>query len=133
MVEVGTVSKELIVALKVMLKSANWKIQQAEDRDFKTWFPVMSDINIKDYGEITNAFFLCLPPGGRLHKHIDTPRVERTFHIPVKTNKDALSYDQGTSSHAKVGNVYEIDRSVEHWAVNNGKADRIHLIIECLT
>lgn len=128
--QVGIIPKEKITELEELLKNAKWKIVRGPGIDFKTWFV---DIEIEGY-DIEQSFFLCIPPGGRVHRHIDTPRPQKTYHIPVETNLKAKNYmytPERTGYHLEVGKIYWVDRSISHDSVNEGETDRIHLLIEC--
>jgi hypothetical protein len=82
------------------------------------------------------AFFLKIGPGGFIHPHTDSAsKVFDTDLIVVSTNKQCRTYWQVEnvtfSKHLELGKRYRMaDRGVEHWAVNNGRADRVHLLIE---
>lgn len=105
-----------------LLTSAKWKDVKGSGANFKTSF----------IGE--KVFFLKIPPGGRVHKHTDTPRPTETYHIPIQTNEKAVNYmfhPKRTAYHLEVGKIYWVDRNIEHESVNNGLTDRIHLLIEC--
>lgn len=121
---IGPVSEKEIKKYNKLLKSAKWKHVLSEDRDFYTSMVEIEGANI--------AFLLKIPPSGKVHRHTDTPRKERTYHIPLITNDKCISYtyNPNTETHLKVGFEYEINRQIEHESVNNGETDRIHLIIE---
>lgn len=110
---------------KSLLINAKWKQVKSSDRHFYTY--------MIDYPGCTNAFFLKIPPGGSVHRHVDTERPERTFHIPLVTNPDCWNhtYNPDTKIHIDIGHVYEINRQIEHASFNHGQSDRIHLILEC--
>lgn len=82
---------------------------------------------------VVRAFFLRLPPGAQVHRHVDAGDVE-TWHLPVTTNERAFSCwtenGQVRRLHLEVGMLYALDRTVEHWAVNDGDTERTHLIVE---
>ena len=79
------------------------------------------------------AFFLKLPPGASIHRHTDAGDCE-SEHIVIKTNAKALNWWTDAtgehSQHMKAGVRYRVNRTLEHWATNDGKTDRIHLILE---
>jgi hypothetical protein len=109
---------------RAMLAGATWKQVLSSDRHFYT--------NMIRFPNCSIAFFLKIPPGGKVHRHIDTTRIEKTFHIPIETNDDCWNYTYHPDSkiHMDIGHVYEINRQIEHESFNNGKTDRIHLILE---
>jgi len=127
---VGDVSEELLLELKGMLKTAVWKQVKDDEKHFYTFFPDIEVGEISPLGKVERAFFLKIPPGGMVHKHTDG-KVGGTFHIPVKTNGKAICYMLDKPYKLKVGKVYSVNRQVEHHSTNDGKTDRIHLIVEC--
>lgn len=132
------ISEGTVKALKMVLENAKWKTVQGPDTDFKTWHS--PEIDIEELKEIwptwSQVFFLSIPPGGRVHKHTDTPRPEKTYHIPVQTNPKSMNYmytPKKCGYHLRVGKVYSVDRQIPHDSVNNGDTDRIHLLVEACT
>ena len=83
--------------------------------------------------EYKRAFFLKLPPGTAMHKHVDCGDCE-TDHVVMQTNAGCLNFwcdDDGDHSvHMEEGLRYNVDRTVLHWAENNGDTDRVHLLVE---
>jgi aspartyl/asparaginyl beta-hydroxylase (cupin superfamily) len=80
------------------------------------------------------AFYLKLPPGTQLHKHRDAGDVQ-TDHIVIQTNPNCLNFwidEEGNEQflHMEQGKRYTVDRTLMHWAVNDGETDRIHLLLE---
>lgn len=72
---VGKASPETIDYLNHLLKQATWKDVIGPEDDFKTWF---HDVIIKEFPIYKQAFFLMIPPGGKVHRHKDTAREEKT-------------------------------------------------------
>lgn len=80
------------------------------------------------------AFFLKLPPGGRLHWHSDVGDFQ-TDHVVIKTNQGCLNMWRDAagnehSIHLQEGMRYKVDRTLPHAAVNLGATDRVHLLLE---
>lgn len=79
------------------------------------------------------AFLLRLQPGASIHPHIDADDVE-TYHFVLQTNERARNCwrdESGEHSmHMQQGKVYRVNRKLEHWAVNDGDTDRVHLLVE---
>jgi aspartyl/asparaginyl beta-hydroxylase (cupin superfamily) len=79
------------------------------------------------------AFFLKLPPGTGIHRHVDCGDCN-TDHIVVQTNPQCLNWwiedGEEKSMHMEQGKRYTVDRTCVHWAENNGPTDRIHLLLE---
>lgn len=99
-----------------------WEI--VSGRDYQT-----ADVTQK----LVRAFYLRLPPGGRLHRHRDTGDVT-TYHVVLETNPLAVNWwidseGRERSVHLEPG-CYLADRTVEHWAVNDGPTPRTHLLLE---
>lgn len=109
-----------------LLKGAKWKQVRGEKSHYDTYFPIVHNVD--------KAFFLKIPPGGKVHKHVDTQRPTETYHIPIQTNDESICYmyePKKTGYHLEVGKVYWVNRYIPHESVNNGKTDRIHLLLEC--
>ena len=118
--EIGT---EEVSHLLRQAECAQWEV--VEGRDYQTAF-------IDPPQGWNRAFFIKLPPGGRLHRHTDTGDCE-THHIVVQTNDGCVNFweeDGENCQHMAVGKRYTVDRTLMHWAVNNGLTDRIHLMVE---
>jgi len=127
----GEISKEILTELRSL--KPEWKI--VPGRDYRTWFCLEHLSKTKElFPRWHNAFMLCLPPEGQLHKHSDTVEPYKTFHIPVETNYRSFNCfevdGENVSMHMRAGKYYLFDRSVPHWAVNGGVTDRIHLLCE---
>ena len=78
-------------------------------------------------------FFLKIPPGGSIHKHVDRRQPENvTYHIPIQTNKKSkcLMHEPDEEFSLLTGSFYYVDRDRLHSSINEGKTDRIHLLIE---
>lgn len=104
-----------------MLQQALWKAP--EGRGYHT-----ADVTLLVPG-VKRAFFLRLPPGGYISKHVDANDCE-TDHIVMQTNMACVNYWDGGEAHMEQGKRYTVDRGIPHWAVNNGDTDRVHLLVE---
>lgn len=108
-----------------LLAGAAWKV--APGRDYQT-----ADVTDQVAG-VKRAFFLKLPPGAALHKHVDAGDC-RTDHIVMQTNPGAMNWHEvdGVTAceHLAEGWRYAVDRTIPHWATNDGNEDRIHLLVE---
>lgn len=109
-----------------LLENRTWKEVRSDDRLFYT--------HMLDLDGYERSFLLKIPPGGNVHRHTDTPRPEKTYHIPLQTNEYCVNYtyNPDTETHLEIGKLYEIDRQIEHDSFNRGLSDRIHLIIETI-
>ena len=127
---VGHVSVETVKHLQKISKHAIWKTVRDEEKDFRTCY-IEPDPELRQrWPNIHSAFLLRIPPGGRVHKHIDVDHPWNTYHVVVQTNDDCISYVEDKPFHLKVGGIYSIDRGFEHHSANNGKTDRTHLLME---
>jgi len=128
----GTINKKTHDRLKSIAKAATWKVVKGSGRDYETSFCDVKDLF--EWDNVQSFFFLKIPPGGKVHRHIDTCRPWSTYHVVVQTNPKAISYfcdDDGEYQFkGALKGIYKIDRQVEHWSVNDGKSDRIHLLCE---
>lgn len=107
-----------------LLKGASWR--RPHGRNYET-----ADVTAHLKG-CARAVFLKIPPGGNVHKHVDVGDC-KTDHIVISTNKGCRNYwtkDGEQWAHMKAGFRYSVDRTLEHWAVNEGKTDRVHLLVE---
>ena len=132
--ETGNISVEDNKFLLNVAKAATWKVVKGSGRDYLTSFCGDDVKDLFDWDNWQSAFFLKVPSGGTIHSHIDVLHPWNSYHVIVKTNTKAVSYWQdGLGEHSfkpKVRNVYKVNRSLKHWAENNGKTDRIHLLCE---
>jgi hypothetical protein len=80
--------------------------------------------------------FLSLLPGAKIGEHKDVLEGEQTrdvrLHIPFQTNDDALFYIEGQQLHMEVGELWYMDISRTHSVINQGRDERIHLVIDCV-
>ncbi len=108
-----------------LVPHATWKSGQG--RDYET-----ADVTEHVPG-VKRAFFVRLPPGGRMHAHVDAGDCS-TDHIVLDTNEACLNWwgtdDDWKADHMKQGWRYTVDRTVRHWATNMGNRPRTHLLVE---
>lgn len=116
--EVGAIE---LARYQAMLDEAAWKMP--EGRQYHT-----ADVTGRVPG-VKRAFFLRLPPGGAIHKHVDADDCN-TDHVVMTTNMACINYWDGGEAHMEQGLRYTVDRSIPHWAVNNGGSERVHLLVE---
>jgi hypothetical protein len=121
-----------VASLQALADYADWKKPQGRDY-FVAVVPPESHPLVAG---CRRAFFLKIEPGGFIHPHTDSAQATAdTDLIVVSTNKQCRTYWQvennTISKRLEQGMRYRMtDRGVEHWAVNNGRSDRIHLLIE---
>lgn len=119
-----------------------WQVSKGETTDYAA--NMEAHEAIKELSELTDrwpveqwqsAFFLVITPGGKVHRHTDSPHPWNTYHIVLLTNpecRNSMYYDDGSEHHfnLQAGAIYRVDRSIEHGSHNNGDEDRIHLLVE---
>ena len=57
---------------------------------------------------------------------------EARLHIPVHTNEHVSFYVNGELVPMAEGSCWYINANLPHRVANEGKADRIHLVVDCL-
>lgn len=76
-----------------------------------------------------------IPPGGKVLPHIDKgwhPEYYNVkLYVPIQTNEQVVNYVENESVLMKEGECWYFDNTKMHWVENDGKDDRITLII-CL-
>lgn len=124
---IGSVDHTTIEGLRALAETATWKLVLGSGRDYQTAYVETDQL---PWDDVHATFFLKIPPGGKVHKHIDVDHPWKTYHIVVETNDKAINYMAGTPYKLEVGGIYSVDRQVEHWSTNEGDTDRIHLLAE---
>lgn len=82
---------------------------------------------------ISKCIFPKLFAGGIIMKHLDSgPTLElvHRIHIPIVTNENTIFTCNDEELNMKEGCAYEVNNQRLHSVVNNGKEDRIHLLID---
>jgi hypothetical protein len=82
---------------------------------------------------ISKCLFPSLKAGGLISPHYDSgPTLEliHRIHVPLVTNEDVIFTCGGEELNMKEGCAYELNNQRLHSVVNNGKEDRIHLLID---
>jgi len=75
-----------------------------------------------------------MPPHTKIAPHIDAAKAAQfphKIHVPLQTNPQTFFFHKHQKYHFEVGQAYEVNNNMEHWVVNEGDTDRIHLIFEC--
>jgi hypothetical protein len=87
-------------------------------------------------GYIQSAILIKLPAGKSIPTHVDAALFFKKYHrihIPLITNKQCFFTVGSETKHLKQGEIWEIDNgNLQHYVVNGGKTDRIHLLIDFL-
>tara|TARA_R110002126_G_scaffold48119_3_gene134281 strand:+ start:438 stop:821 length:384 start_codon:yes stop_codon:yes gene_type:complete len=121
-----TISGDDLSNLLSDANKATWKINKGPEVDYCT-------AQFGGHGKLIK-----IPPGGWIKRHSDNggrPAGTRVFHTVISTNDQCLniSYvDETQKIHMPVGTVWEFDTLPEHESYNNGKTDRIHLVMDVL-
>ena len=136
--EIGSVSAETLSALKALLPQTKWQVfegrpgqvHQMSAKGCVEDARQIPELVERWPGEWKQCIFLKLQPGDHLFRHADTGF---GYHIPIETSPEALSmtYDENgcNEQHLEVGQIYHIDRSIEHESFNAGSTDRVHFLL----
>jgi len=93
----------------------------------------------KSYGKklsIIHTELALLPSGNKVNIHRDmggeltTPVKNPRIHLPIITNDSVIFDIDGERKVMKAGELWEINNLELHSVYNNGKEDRIHLILD---
>jgi aspartyl/asparaginyl beta-hydroxylase (cupin superfamily) len=107
-----------------------------EQQTFKDEFKIIENKLKKIYGKgfIIRAILVLLKSNSQINRHIDTGKslsICHRIHIPIITNKNVFFEIDNEIKNLKEGEMWEINNSEKmHSVVNNGDADRIHLIVD---
>jgi len=85
------------------------------------------------FKEPKSLLFARLPAGKCISEHIDIAPFHGTckrFHIVISTNPEVNFKIDNKNHHFKKGDVVEINNKLKHGVYNNGKSDRVHLIVD---
>ena len=86
-------------------------------------------------GIVTRIQLARMQPGAEIAPHVDQSQMliaSHRLHIPLTTNP-GVNFRIGEKHTTMIaGNLYELNNRVPHSVVNNGAADRIHLIVDYL-
>ncbi len=112
-------------------KYAGWDVLHAEleslVNDAISHYPVG--------GVITRIQLARLKPGAEIKPHVDQSQMliaVHRLHLPLITNEHVTFTIDGSTTTMAAGKLYELNNRLRHSVVNNGTADRIHLIIDYL-
>jgi hypothetical protein len=95
--------------------------------------PMFQDIEQNHDGKIGMCIFIKLPPNQEVDAHHDNGDYlgySRRHHIALVTNEKTTFTVDKTTINMKPGDLWEINNNKLHYAINNGKTDRIHLLID---
>lgn len=83
-------------------------------------------------GVLQQARLVGLWPSQQIAKHCDAPLAPGVvrYHLPLQTNDGCWSYAGGVWAQLGAGEIYRLDPTEEHGAVNWGSEIRVHLMID---
>jgi hypothetical protein len=111
-----------------------------KDTDLYTELEIFRPLVETIPGEKERIRFMKLRAGSEILQHTD--RVDKDFinerlrriHIPITTNKQVIFYtwigQRECTDHLEVGKVYFLNAGLKHAVNNNGKTDRVHLVMD---
>ncbi len=76
------------------------------------------------------AMFVVLYPSSQLVAHRDPPIPDLRYHVPIIVPPGNWVFHDGLWQQLVVGNIYQMDPTKEHGAVNWGSEIRIHLVVD---
>ena len=85
--------------------------------------------------ELGRAKLVLLPPGNRVHPHVDRGayyRVRDRFHLILQSTLGSYMKSGDEEVRMRTGELWWFDNNALHEAYNDGDADRIHLIFDML-
>ena len=85
--------------------------------------------------ELGRAKLVLLPPGNRVHPHVDRGayyRVRDRFHLILQSALGSSMKAGDEEVRMRTGELWWFDNNALHEAYNDGDADRIHLIFDML-
>jgi hypothetical protein len=86
-------------------------------------------------GHLGRAKLVCLPPGHRVYPHVDRGeyyRPRNRYHLVLHSVSGSMLRAGDETVRMQPGELWWFDNKQEHEAVNDGEADRIHLIFDVL-
>lgn len=98
--------------------------------------PILNSVATKmnySSAEFPRVMLAKLPAKQVIKAHIDaSPAAQypHKIHVPITTNDQTYFCFEKSKKQMKVGEAYEVNNNIKHWAENNGNSDRIHLIFE---
>tara|TARA_B100001109_G_C18863659_1_gene475507 strand:- start:5485 stop:6093 length:609 start_codon:yes stop_codon:yes gene_type:complete len=98
--------------------------------------PILNSVATKmnySTAEFPRVMLAKLPAKESIKAHIDaSPAAQfpHKIHVPITTNDQTYFCFEKSKKQMKVGEAYEVNNNIKHWAENKGNTDRIHLIFE---
>lgn len=76
------------------------------------------------------ARLFLLGQGSHIHLHADAPIQGTRYHLPLQCNPDCWVVHDGTWQQLDEGQLYQMDPTRPHGAVNWGSTLRVHLMVD---
>jgi len=92
--------------------------------------PIVEDLISRFGGKPMQRSITLLPANENIREHADEVSDLRRFHIAIKTNEEVIFHCGNSQINIKVGECWEFDYKKWHKVLNNGKTDRIHLLVD---
>lgn len=73
------------------------------------------------------------PPSARIFMHVDNTQhwdEHHRVHLPLATNSEARLCVRGRFAHMPASTIWAINNSAPHGAINGGRFDRLHLMVD---
>jgi len=83
--------------------------------------------------ELGRVLIVKLKAGSAVTPHVDEGRYADHFtrlHIVLTSNPRCVNVTGGRVDHWKPGSVWWFNHKLKHFAINDGKTDRIHMIVD---
>lgn len=93
-------------------------------------FGLMSRLEGEQLGRV---LITKLEPGKQIYKHKDQGGYAEhynRYHLVLSSGPGSIFYVEDEQINMKTGDAWWVDKSAEHWVINNSDTDRVHLIID---
>jgi len=87
----------------------------------------------KHHGELARAMLVRLPPGGKVHRHIDEGeyfRLRDRHHLVIDSAAGSVFSCGDERVRMRNGELWWFDNKTPHHAINDGTSWRVHLIFD---
>lgn len=118
----------------VMMIYSNAMCETYVDTPFLQQCPYFQKVLAQFKCPLTSVRLMKLSPGSQIREHCDNDLCVEDgwarLHIPVTTNVDVTFCLNGTQVVMGVGECWYVRLSDPHSVVNQGKTDRVHMVID---
>ena len=97
--------------------------------------PIFDHLRSLHNGEIGRCMFAKLHAMSNIDAHVDSGNyldVSLRHHIAIKTNDNVIFHVGDESIKMALGDIWQINNTNEHWVINNGGSERVHLIVDII-